>query len=431
MLEDTVGFRTATHAQAGLRPDVLGFAALGGGSLTVGPQGAGRGDRILIFAGPEGGPHHAHVGGNAVVVQAGDSLQPAVSLIGLSVSAQGIGQVAVVQAGGLLEGTVQALVQGRDIMVAGLFLVAETPVTLCQIELGLGNLGTLRILLQVAAEGGFGLRVIAGEEDFLGRAEVHVLLLGVGAGGLVAEAVDIGEIGVRFLTGPVDGFDGEEGVVGKVAALLGHFLVVGQGLGIVTAVAGDHTQFQKGPGGIGRIVGGRTEGPEGTDGILILPDGDIGAAQFVHRLGIIGRGRGSLLHPLQELDLAREIAEKSRGHAGPVVRIDIIRIRIVGEFALEGGEGGRVVLLEEVAVADARLGIGPEGVVAAFQIVVEPLQGGRIVPFLEVGVGDVVRDEVPFRLAVQRGKVVQVHEDAPGIPVLFVPEVGFGHPVTG
>ena len=67
----------------------------------------------------------------------------------------------------------------------------------------------------------------------------------------------------------------------------------------------------------------------------------------------------------------------------------------------------------------------------AGEVVVEPLQGGGIVLLLEEGVGDVIRDQVPFLLAVQGGQVVQVHEDGAGVGILAVPEVGFGDPVAG
>ena len=70
-------------------------------------------------------------------------------------------------------------------------------------------------------------------------------------------------------------------------------------------------------------------------------------------------------------------------------------------------------------------------VVPAAEVVVEPLQGGGIVLLLEEGVGDVIRNLVPFLLAVQGGEVVQVHEDGAGVGILAVPEVGFGDPVAG
>ena len=67
----------------------------------------------------------------------------------------------------------------------------------------------------------------------------------------------------------------------------------------------------------------------------------------------------------------------------------------------------------------------------AGEVVVEPLQGGGIVLLLEERIGEVVRDQVPFFLAVQGGQVVQVHEDGAGIGVLAVPVVGLGDPVAG
>ena len=109
----------------------------------------------------------------------------------------------------------------------------------------------------------------------------------------------------------------------------------------------------------------------------------------------------------------------------------VVGIGIIGQLALEGGDGGRVVLLEEVAVADAGFGIGTPVVMVTGEVVVEPFQGGGIVLLLEERIGEVVRDQVPFFLAIQGGQVVQVHEDGAGVGVLAVPVVGLGDPVAG
>ena len=382
------------------------------------------------MAGAESGTHEADIGRLPVIRQLGAVLQAVVGFVGPGIIAQFHAQVGQLERGTFGQRPFQALCQGLLIGVARRLLAAGKAVAFGQIEPRFGPVQRLRVFLHVGLQGAKRLGVIPGEIHLLCAGEVHLFLLGFRTAGGLSQAVHIGQVGVGVLLRTVDGLDGQERVFGVFSATGHHGLVIVQGVLAAAGVTGNHAQFQQGTGLQRGILGGNAQRIERLDGGVLLLQGHVGTAQFIEGLPVIRSVRTGFQGLFQQGNLLGFVAAKAAGHARHQARVQVVGIRVISHLPLIGRDGRCIVPAEEIAVPYAGAGIGPLCPGVAVQVGVEPLEGAFVIGLLEIGISQLIRDEIALRLTGQGLLVVQFRPHPPGLFIAGVAVVSLGQIVA-
>ena len=298
--------------------------------------------------------------------------------------------------------------------------------------MSLGGPFTVGIGLEILLQRDKCLLVVFAEENLLGGVEVYLLLLGLGLSAAVSDGLRIGEIGLRFADGLIDGLYRQHGVVGILALrkVAHHLLVVTERLVVLALVAGYHAELDERAGDVGAVLGIGPQGLEAVGGHVVAVEIDIRAPELIHRLGPETGRRRCLPHARKGIHLLLFLAGQAICQAKLVVRIDVVGVGVALQHGFVTGCSGFVVPPQEVAVRPAHSGVLAEIVVAGREVCIEPLGGILVVAAAEEAVGDVVGKGLPLLLPVEGGAVVQVGLDVGGLGVLSGVVVRLGQPVT-
>ena len=117
--------------------------------------------------------------------------------------------------------------------------------------------------------------------------------------GIETAARELRQIGFSLDIILIEGLDRGECVLGVIRTghRLDHLLVIVQGAVILPLVPGDHSQLDQGPGRVIVVGSIGFEGLEGPYGIIFVPDGYIGAAEFIKGFAVVRGARGSVRVP--------------------------------------------------------------------------------------------------------------------------------------
>ena len=192
----------------------------------------------------------------------------------------------------------------------------------------------------------------------------------------------------------------------------------------------DQSESGEGLRHVDAVLRGGAQAREAADRLLVHLEVELGASQFVERLGVEPRvGRGSAdLH--QGGHLALLVAGEAVGDCLLVVGIDVVGPVELVEHLAVGFSRGLVVVAAEVAVGAAVHRVLPVQRVARPYVGVEPAGGGLVVLELEPAVAYVVRKQPALGPVVERRTVVEFGVGRGCLGVAAAAVVGLREPVA-